>query len=139
MSTWVVEHGVVALRVPEVFQPVDFSMQAHVFFRDTWHHSYISTCFCGKRFYFPYAVYSSYLLQLYTWVVIHTYWKSCTPACGILGLGASKHVFYRISPLSPCGVRAQYTALNYCNNIIEAHVIRSVVYEIYRRFHVACQ
>ena len=26
-------------------------MQAHVFFRDTWHHPYISSCFCGKRFY----------------------------------------------------------------------------------------
>ena len=37
----------------KVFLPVDFSMQAHVFFGDTWHHPYISTCFCGKRFYFP--------------------------------------------------------------------------------------
>ena len=53
MSTWVVEHGMVPLLVPEVFPPVDFSMQAHVFFGDTWHHPYISTCFCGKRFYFP--------------------------------------------------------------------------------------
>ena len=49
----VVEHGMVPLLVPEVFPPVDFSMQAHVFFGDTWHHPYISTCFCGKRFYFP--------------------------------------------------------------------------------------
>ena len=53
MSTWIVEHGMVPLLVPEVFPPVDFSMQAHVFFGDTWHHPYISTCFCGKRFYFP--------------------------------------------------------------------------------------
>ena len=53
MSTWVVEHGMVPLLVPEVFPPVDFSMQAHVFFGDTWHHPYISTCFCGKSFYFP--------------------------------------------------------------------------------------
>ena len=52
MSTWIVEHGMVPLRVPEVFPPVDFSMQAHVFFGDTWHHPYISTCFYGKRFYF---------------------------------------------------------------------------------------
>ena len=28
-------------------------MQAHVFFRDTWHHPCISSCFCGKRFYSP--------------------------------------------------------------------------------------
>ena len=40
----------VPLLVPEVFPPVDFSMQAHVFFGDTWHHPYISTCFCGKVF-----------------------------------------------------------------------------------------
>ena len=38
MSTWVVGHGMVPLLVPEVFPPVDFSMQAHVFFGDTWHH-----------------------------------------------------------------------------------------------------
>ena len=25
----------------------------YVFFRDTWHHLYNSTCFCGKHFYFP--------------------------------------------------------------------------------------
>ena len=43
----------VPLLVPEVFPPVDFSMQAHVFFGNAWRHSYISTCFCGKRFYFP--------------------------------------------------------------------------------------
>ena len=29
-----------------MFPPVGFSMQAHVFFRDTWHHPYISSCFC---------------------------------------------------------------------------------------------
>ena len=33
ISTWVVEHGMVPLLVPEVFPPVDFSMQAHVFIR----------------------------------------------------------------------------------------------------------
>ena len=49
MSTWVVEHGMVSLLVPEVFPPVDFSMQAHVFFGDTWHHPYISTCFCVEN------------------------------------------------------------------------------------------
>ena len=49
LSTWVVEHGMVPLLVPEVFPPVDFSMQAHVFFGDTWHHPYISICFCGKH------------------------------------------------------------------------------------------
>ena len=38
MSTWVVGHGMVPLLVPAVFPPVDFSMQAHVFFGDTWHH-----------------------------------------------------------------------------------------------------
>ena len=48
MSTWVVEHGMVPLLVPEVFPPVDFSMQAHVFFGDTWHHPYIST-FCVEN------------------------------------------------------------------------------------------
>ena len=47
----------VPLLVPEVFPPVDFSMQAHVFFGDTWHHPYISTCFCGKHFYFPCIIY----------------------------------------------------------------------------------
>ena len=50
MSTWVVEHGMVPLLVPEVFPPVDFSMQAHVFFGDTWHHPYISTCFVENVF-----------------------------------------------------------------------------------------
>ena len=50
LSTWVVEHGMVPLLVPEGFPPVEFSMQAHVFSGDTWHHPYISTCFCGKRF-----------------------------------------------------------------------------------------
>ena len=49
MFTWVVEHWKVPLLVPGVFPPVVFSMQAHVFFRDTWHHPYISTCFCGKH------------------------------------------------------------------------------------------
>ena len=39
----------------KVFPPVGFSMQAYVFFRNTWHHPYISTCFCGKRFYFPHS------------------------------------------------------------------------------------
>ena len=28
-------------------------MQGHVFFRDTWHHPYITSWFCGKRFYSP--------------------------------------------------------------------------------------
>ena len=32
MSTWIVEYGMVPLLVPEVFPPVDFSMQAHVYF-----------------------------------------------------------------------------------------------------------
>ena len=53
MFTLVGEHGMVPLLVPGVFLPVVFSMQAHVFFRDTWRHPYISCCFCGKRFYFP--------------------------------------------------------------------------------------
>ena len=26
----------------------------HTLFSDTWHHPYISICFCGKRYYFPY-------------------------------------------------------------------------------------
>ena len=50
MFTSVGEHGMVPLLVPGVFPPVGFSMQAHVFFRDTWHHPYISSCFCGKHF-----------------------------------------------------------------------------------------
>ena len=55
MSTWVVDHGMVAtFLVPEVFPTGDISMQAHVFFGDTWHHPYISTCFCVNRFYFLY-------------------------------------------------------------------------------------
>ena len=53
MFTSVGEHGMVPLLVPGVFPPVDFFMQAHVFFRDTWHHPYITSCFCGKHFYFP--------------------------------------------------------------------------------------
>ena len=48
----------VPLLVPEVFPPVDFSMQAHMFFGDAWHHPYISTYFCGKRFYFPLHIYN---------------------------------------------------------------------------------
>ena len=51
MFTLVDQHGMVPL--PGVFPPVGFSMQAHVFFRDTWHHAYITSCFCGKCFYFP--------------------------------------------------------------------------------------
>ena len=38
------------LLVPGVFPPVGFSMQAHMFFRDTWHHPYISSCFVGNVF-----------------------------------------------------------------------------------------
>ena len=53
MFTSVGEHGMVSLLVLGVFPPVGFSMQAHVFFRDTWHHPYITSCFCGKHFYFP--------------------------------------------------------------------------------------
>ena len=66
MSTWVVGHGMVPLLVPEVFPPVDFSMQAHVFFGDTWHHPYSSTCFCGKRFYFP-CFFTFYGVQAALW------------------------------------------------------------------------
>ena len=40
----------VPLLVPDVFPPVDLSMQAHMFFEDTWHHPYISTNLCGKCF-----------------------------------------------------------------------------------------
>ena len=32
------------------FRQLIFSCR-HVFFRDTWHHPYFSTCFCGERFY----------------------------------------------------------------------------------------
>ena len=56
MFTSVGEHGMVPLLVPGVFPPVGFSMQAHMFFRDTWHHPYITSCFCGKRFYFPFIL-----------------------------------------------------------------------------------
>ena len=56
MFTSVGEHGMVPLLVPGVFPPVGFSMQAHVFFRDTWHHPYISSCFCGKHFYSPFIM-----------------------------------------------------------------------------------
>ena len=52
MSTWVVGHGMVPLLVPEVFPPVDFFMQVHVFIGDTWHHPYISTCFVDNVFTF---------------------------------------------------------------------------------------
>ena len=53
MFTLVGEHGMVPLLVPGIYPPVGFSMQAHMFFRDTWRHSYITSCFCGKHFYFP--------------------------------------------------------------------------------------
>ena len=52
MFTLVGEHGMIPLLVPGVFPPVGLSMQARVFFRDTWHHPYIASCFCGKCFYF---------------------------------------------------------------------------------------
>ena len=45
MSALVVKHGMVPHLVPEVFPPVDFLMQAHMFFTDTWHHPITSTCF----------------------------------------------------------------------------------------------
>ena len=54
MFTSVGEHGLVA--TPPCswsFSTTSFSMQAHVFFRDTWHHPCITSCFCGKRFYSP--------------------------------------------------------------------------------------
>ena len=51
MFTSVGEHGMVPFLVPGGFPPVGLSIQAHVFFRDTWHHPYIPSCFCGKRFY----------------------------------------------------------------------------------------
>ena len=59
MSTWVVKHGMVPLHVPEVFPPVDFSMQAHVFLGDTWHHPYIdiSSYFLWKTFLLPWFLY----------------------------------------------------------------------------------
>ena len=39
---------------PKFFHQFIFSYRhMYVFFEDTWHHSYIFTCFCGKRFYFP--------------------------------------------------------------------------------------
>ena len=50
MFSSVGEHGMVPILVPGVFPPVGFSMQAHMFFRDTWHHPYISSCFCGKHY-----------------------------------------------------------------------------------------
>ena len=53
MFTSVGEHGMVPLLVPGFFPPVVFSIETHVFFRDTWHHPYITSCFCGKCFYFP--------------------------------------------------------------------------------------
>ena len=50
MFTSVGDHGMVPLLVPGVFPPVGFSMQARVFFRDTWHHPYITSCFLWKTF-----------------------------------------------------------------------------------------
>ena len=67
MSTLIVEHGMVPLIVPEVFPPVNFSMQAHVFFGYIWHHPYISTCFCGKLFYFP-CFFTFYGVQAALWL-----------------------------------------------------------------------
>ena len=43
---------------------IGFSMQAHVFFRDTWHHPYITSCFCGKGFYSPLCVRSVTAMQI---------------------------------------------------------------------------
>ena len=53
MFTLVGEHGMVPLLVPGVFPPVGFSMQAHMLFRDTWYHPYITSCFCFKTFLLP--------------------------------------------------------------------------------------
>ena len=53
MFTLVSEHGMVATLPCSWSFSTTFSMQAHVFFRDTWHHPYITSCFCGKRFYSP--------------------------------------------------------------------------------------
>ena len=50
MFTLVGEHGMVPLLVPGVFPPVGFSMQVHVFFRDTWRHPYITSCFVENVF-----------------------------------------------------------------------------------------
>ena len=39
-----------------------------MFFRDTWHHPYISSCFCGKRFYSPLTILFAYS---YSYVLIY--------------------------------------------------------------------
>ena len=69
MSTWVVKHGMVAT-YPSLFPKFfhQLTLQAHVFFRNTWHHLYISTCFCGKRFHFP-CVFTCYGVQAALWQV----------------------------------------------------------------------
>ena len=52
--TSVGDHGMVPLLAPGVFPPVGFSMQVHVFFRDTWYHPYITACFLWKTFLLPF-------------------------------------------------------------------------------------
>ena len=57
MFTSVGEHGMVSHLVPGFFSPVGFSMQAHVFFRDTWHapslHHFL---FLWKMFLLPFMI-----------------------------------------------------------------------------------
>ena len=74
MFTSVGEHGMVPLLVSKVFPPVGLSMQTLVFFRDTWHHPYITSCFCGNVF--------TFLVSLLFWSA------SCSVAHAALHLGS---------------------------------------------------
>ena len=93
MFTSVGEHGTVPLLVPGVFLPVVFSMQAHMFFRDTWHHPYISCCFCGKRFYSP-CFFAFSGMQAALW-----HMQPCTES---MGRGCADNYIYCICPLMLC-------------------------------------
>ena len=84
MLTWVVKHGMVPFHVPEVFRPVDFSMQAHVFFRDTWHHPYIdiSSYFLWKTFLLPLFLYFLWSASCTLAIWVLKPWKLCKTKTG---------------------------------------------------------
>ena len=87
MFTSVGEHGMVA--TPPCswsFSTTWFSMQAHVFFRDTWHYPYITSCF---------------LENVFT-PLVSLFFLECKLHCGTCSLALKARELYCICPLMLC-------------------------------------
>ena len=68
----------VPLLVPEVFPPVDFSMQAHVFFGDAWHHPYISILVFVENVFtsLVYIIQPQYILFIFITSILCTHYTN---------------------------------------------------------------